>query len=140
MPETLRAPAPIVTLVRKYENMIKYGVIGASAVVVDLALFVLLHEVAGTAAWLAHSVSVGVAVVWSFLLNAFFNFRTTDKLLARFVSFASVAFVGYLIGLVIIAVGVGPLDMGGTVSKVISMPVVFITQYILNSRISFRST
>ena len=138
--DTLKAPSAFADLARKHETMLKYGVIGASAVAVDVGLFVILHELFDVAAWAAHSASVGLAVVWSFLLNAFFNFRTTDRLLVRFVSFATVAFVGYLIGLAIIGAGMGWFDLGGTVAKLISMPVVFGTQYLLNSRISFRSS
>lgn len=123
---------------RKYKTLVMYGAIGASAVVIDLGLFILLHEVMDVNVWVAHSVSVGVAVVWSFLLNAFFNFGTTDRLLIRFASFATVSFVGYLVGLAVIAV-VTAGDVGGTPAKIISLPVVFITQYLLNSRISFRS-
>lgn len=123
---------------RKYKNLLMYGAIGASAVVIDLGLFVVLHEVMDVNVWVSHSVSVGVAVVWSFLLNAFFNFGTTDRLWMRFVSFATVSFIGYLVGLAVIAI-VTSGDIGGTPAKVISLPIVFITQYLLNSRISFRS-
>lgn len=135
-----RALPPLLALAKKHENLLKYGLIGASAVVIDLGLFVVLHEVFDVAPWLAHSISVGTSVVWSFLLNAFTNFRTTDNLFARFVSFAAVAFIGYLVGLVIISALTEGFDTGGTIAKVISMPPVFITQYVLNTKYSFRET
>lgn len=138
-PDPSATQSTLLTLFRKHENLIKYGLIGASAVVIDLGLFVLLHEVFDVAPWISHSVSVGVSVVWSFLLNAFFNFGTTDRLLARFVSFASVAFVGYLVGLAIIFFLTESFDTAGTIAKVISMPPVFLTQYVLNTRYSFRT-
>lgn len=139
MPANTLSVDGLTELYRRHENLIKYGFIGASAVVIDLGLFIVLHEFLDVAPWIAHSVSVAVAVVWSFLLNAFFNFRTTDRLLARFLSFATVSFIGYLVGLVVIAIAVSALGLGGTISKIISMPVVFITQYILNTKFSFRS-
>lgn len=140
-----RAPAAkpaggsLADLLRQHENLIKYGGIGATAVAIDLGVFVVMHEIFDFAPWLAHSVSVGLAVVWSFLLNAFFNFRTTDRLATRFLSFATVSFVGYLVGLVVIWLVVDGFDLGGTLAKVISMPLVFVTQYVLNTRYSFRA-
>lgn len=129
---------PLADLFRKHENLIKYGGIGATAVAIDLGVFVVLHEVFGSPLWIAHSVSVGLAVLWSFSLNAFFNFKTTDRLVARFASFSTVSFVGYLVGLLVIWLAVGAADLGGTVAKIVSLPIVFVTQYLLNSRISFR--
>lgn len=138
MSEGVIVSQPIAQLWRKHENLIKYGGIGATAVAIDLGLFVLLHEYFDAPLWIAHSVSVGVAVVWSFTLNAFFNFKTTDVLLARFLSFSTVSFVGYLVGLLVIWAAVSGADAGGTVGKILSLPIVFVTQYILNTKISFR--
>lgn len=129
----------IVDLYREHRNLANYALIGGSAVVVDLGLFILLHDVGGAGVVAAQSISVGVAVVWSFLLNAFFNFGTTDRLLARFLSFSAVSFIGYLVGLAIIVIAVEGFGIAGTIGKVLSMPVVFVTQYLLNSRFSFRS-
>ncbi len=141
--ETVVTPPDLTTriqaLYKQHENLLKYGIIGGSAVVVDVGLFVVLHELLDFAPWLAHSISVSVAVIWSFLLNAFFNFGTTDRLIARFISFASVAFVGYLVGLLIIWIAIDGFDLGGSAAKILSMPLVFTTQYLLNTRISFRS-
>jgi putative flippase GtrA len=119
--------------------LLRYLAIGASAAALDLALFVISFEVFGWNEAASQTLSVGCAVIWSFALNARFNFGVNDRLLLRFVSFCAVAVVGYLVGLGIILGLRDGFDVRPTFGKVVGMPVVFVAQYLLNSRISFRS-
>lgn len=121
----------------QHRNLILYAFIGGSAVMVDVVLFALLHEVFGWSAIASNSVSVPVAVVWSFTLNATINFKTTDVIMARLASFAAVSGIGFVASLLIIW-GVLGIGQPGLVAKLVSLPVVFILQYFLNSRLTFR--
>ena len=125
-------------LARRFEHLVKYLVIGATAAAIDLGLFLILHNAAGFAPLEAHSVSVPVAVVFSFTCNARHNFRTTDRIALRFASFITVAFVGYLVGTAVIQVVHGGLGFSANIAKALSLPLVFAVQYLLNSRVSFR--
>ncbi|MEZ5228392.1 MAG: GtrA family protein [Acidimicrobiales bacterium] len=118
-------------------HLILYAFIGGSAVVVDVGLFTLLHEVAGWQALAANAVSVPVSVVWSFVLNATINFKTTDVILARLASFSVVSGIGFAASQAIIWAAESA-GISGFVAKLVSLPLVFILQYLLNTRLTFR--
>ncbi len=137
--EAAGRPAPterIRRLVSEHRELLLYGVIGGSAVCVDFGVFLLLHTVGGVHELTSHAVSVGTAVLFSFALNARYNFRTTDRLATRFASFATVALVGFLIGAVVIW-SLVEFSIVAEVAKLISLPLVAGVQFILNSRFTF---
>ncbi len=121
-------------------TLLRYAGIGATAVLVDVATFMLLYNVVGLGEVWAQSISVAVAVVYSFTLNARWNFKVDDRLLSRFLSFVAVSFVGYLAGLAIILAASNWFDLSPNIGKIISLPVVFVIQYSLNRVTSFRAT
>lgn len=119
-------------------RLLMYILIGGVASTIDVVLFVLLYEVVGTSALVAHSISIPASAIYSFICNAFFNFRTTDRILSRLFSFSTVVALGYGLGALIIWLVVTYTNLGGTVGKLLSLPAVFAFQYFLNSRISFK--
>jgi len=119
-------------------KLIMYGLIGGVASAIDVGLFLVFHELLGTSALLAHSISIPISAVYSFGCNAWFNFKKTDKILFRAASFAFIVFLGYLLGAFIIWLVETYTGFNGTVGKFVSLPAVFIFQFILNSKISFR--
>ena len=119
-------------------KMLAYLFIGGIAASIDLGTFVFLYELFGLTAVISHSVSVPISAIFSFLCNAFFNFRKTDLLLFRSTSFPIVVALGYLLGVAIIIFVEDILQLGGTVGKLLSLPFVFLFQFYLNSKISFR--
>jgi putative flippase GtrA len=121
----------------RYRNLILYAFIGGSASALDLGLFSLLYFVLDWPALACHAVSVPVAVVYSFTLNATLNFRTTDEILARLASFAIVSGVGFVSGMGVIWLIEVLGGQSGLIAKVVSLPVVFGIQFLLNSRITF---
>ena len=119
-------------------KMLAYLFIGGVAASIDFGTFVFLYELVGLTAVISHSVSVPVSAIFSFLCNAFFNFRKTDLLLFRSISFLIVVVLGYLLGVAIIIFVGDILQLGGTIGKLVSLPFVFLFQFYLNSKISFR--
>lgn len=126
----------LTALAHKHQTLIKYFIIGATASAIDVVLFLLLYNVAGTTPLVAHSISVPTSVLFSFVVNARHNFKTTDHTALRLVSFVVVCTIGYAAGFGVIelcrAQGIGP-----NIGKILSLPVVFVLQYVLNSRITF---
>ena len=136
----------IATLSRLYErhqHLLKYLIIGGMASAIDLILFFVLYNLVGTSELFAHSVSVPTAVLFSFVVNARHNFKTNDYALIRFTSFCIVCAIGYAAGYAVI-ISVQQMFanevVGANIGKIVSLPVVFIIQYILNSKITFRRT
>jgi putative flippase GtrA len=127
----------IARLFKKHEHLVKYVVIGATAAALDLAIFMFLFNIMEATALQAHSVSVPTSVVFSFFANARHNFGTTDLWMLRMAIFAVVCTIGYAVGYFVIAIAVSS-GFGANIGKILSLPMVFLTQYFLNSRITFR--
>ena len=120
-------------------KILAYLFIGGIAATIDLGIFVFMYERVGLTAVISHSISVPISAIFSFLCNAFFNFRKTDLLLFRSISFLTVIGLGYLLGLAIIIFVGDILQLGGTIGKLVSLPFVFLFQFYSNSKISFRN-
>jgi putative flippase GtrA len=138
--QTVTDPAPLGALrglLARYRQFLIYAMIGGGAVVIDVGLFWLLAAPFGVAALAANAISVGVAVVYSFLANSFFNFKVWNRLLLRFLSFSVVSFIGFVASSLMLVVLSGVLGMDEVLVKVLSLPVVLLLQFGLNTRVTF---
>ena len=118
------------------ERLVKYFIIGVTASAIDVGLFMVLFNVAHTTPLMAHSISVPTSVLFSFTVNARHNFYTADHIVLRLISFAVVATIGYAVGYGMIEL-CRSVELGANVGKILSLPLVFVLQYLLNSRITF---
>lgn len=122
---------------KAHQQLLKYLLIGGAASAIDVLLFMALYNFAGFTEWQSHSVSVPTSVLFSFLINARHNFKISDHMWLRLTSFSIVCLIGFFVGYgVIEAVGAAGVD--ANIGKLASLPVVFVLQYVLNSRITFR--
>jgi len=119
-------------------ELILYGLIGGSTAALDVALFHLFFTI-GVPLLLANFISVNIAIALSFLLNAKFNFKKTDSLAKRAVSFFSIGYFGLLISLAILWVGVDVLKYQELYVKVFSVVIVAAVQYVLNKFLTFKN-
>ena len=157
--EALEEAAEGATLSRlwnEHQHFIKYLIIGGSASALDVILFLVLNNQFGFTSTAAQWISVSTSVVYSFLINARHNFKTNDHMWLRLFSFCMVALLGLLVGWGIILFTesqgwvldfgqfipamsgfvIGSSDLG----KFISLPFVFVLQFVLNSKITFMKT
>jgi len=118
------------------ERLVKYFIIGATASAIDVGLFMVLFNIAHTTPLLAHSISVPTSVLFSFIVNARHNFYTANHIVLRLISFTVVATIGYAVGYGMIEL-CRSVGLGANVGKILSLPLVFVLQYLLNSRITF---
>lgn len=123
----------------KHKHLVNYLLIGGTASAIDVLLFLVLFNVVGTSALVAHSIAVPTSVLFSFVVNARHNFKTHDHLALRLTSFIAVCTIGYVVGYAII-VGAASAGLGENLGKFISLPFVFVVQYVLNSKITFRQS
>ena len=119
-------------------KFVTYLFIGGFAASIDVGIFIFLHELIEIKSLISHSISVPISAIFSFSANAYLNFKKSDLLFYRFVSFSAVVGIGYLLGILIIFIIDNVLQLGGTLGKLVSLPFVVILQFSLNSKITFR--
>lgn len=127
----------IVGMIARRATLLRYLLIGGGAVVLDVGLFLLADRVFGWHPVLSNTFSTGVAMVASFLANSYANFRITDRLWLRFLSFAAVAGAGWLLSTVIIWIAVDVVGLDPVVAKILTLLPVVALQYSLNKTITF---
>jgi putative flippase GtrA len=123
--------------VTAHPQFLLYLVIGGSATGIDVAVYAVLTAIADTSPLIANTISVGIAIVYSYLINAFLNFRVRDRLFLRLVSFVVVCVGGYFISTTMIWFLTDVWLLGPLISKVLTLPVVIVFQYCLNKRVTF---
>ncbi len=121
-------------------EIVRYCLVGASGVLVDLALLALLHEVAGVPLLFANALSFTGAVASNYRLNSWWTFRTREQR-SHMVGGALFLFAA-LVGLAINTAGLwgftDRLGMHYVPAKLILVAVVFIWNFAFNSAITFR--
>lgn len=132
---------PLVSFIKKccfrFRNLILYGLIGSFSSSLDFVVFYYLVNFLKANFLLANCVSVTCGICTSFFLNREFNFRQKDKTLLRWAIFFAVGLMGLLISSVILLILINRLYFDKITSKVISIILVVIVQYLLNKYISF---
>ena len=73
----------------------------------------------------------------SFFLNRNLNFKVKDNVLRRMMIFFVVAFIGYLVSVVLLLLYVEYLLIDPMYSKPMTLPVILLIQFLLNKKITF---
>ncbi|MEV5537520.1 GtrA family protein [Saccharopolyspora shandongensis] len=118
-------------------SLLLYAVIGASGVLLDYLLFLLLFNAAGLHEQLANAISTTAGITNNFVLNTLFNFRKRDRIAVRFLRFYAVGVAGIALTFVLLQVFSGWLGIDPNLVKAGSLPVVLIFQYSINKKWSF---
>ena len=120
------------------KQFLLYCVIGASGVTLDFGIYSLLVKTRLLDYQAANAVGYSSGTLLSFILNARFNFRVTDKIPLRLVSFFSIAFLGWLVSAGLLHLLIGRFNFDKYLSKFATLIVVVLLQYNLNRLLSFR--
>jgi putative flippase GtrA len=120
------------------KQFLLYCVIGASGVTLDFGIYSLLVKTRLLDYQAANAAGYSSGTLLSFILNARFNFRVTDKIPLRLTSFFSIAFLGWLVSAGLLHLLIGRFNFDKYLSKFATLIVVVLLQYNLNRRLSFR--
>jgi putative flippase GtrA len=112
-------------------------VCGGSGVTLDFLAFSGLVYL-GVWYQLANIVGYAAGTLLSFFLNRAITFGVYDAPVRRFLSFAGVAVVGYVISSAVLWLLVERLGIHPMVAKIMTLFVVLATQFSLNTLITFR--
>ncbi len=125
-------------LYNKYRELIKYCIIGCSGALLDFIVYTILIKAFGMNYLLANALSVTAGITNNFFLNAYLNFKVTDNMFKRFISFYLVGMLGLLISEILLYLLVDIMIMNSIIAKIITIFVITIVQFILNKTITFK--
>lgn len=130
-------PSGLLGLMTRHRRFLLYAVIGVGAVVTDVGLYAVLTASVSMHPLVANTISTFTSMACSFTANAVLNFRVTNQILLRFMSFTLVTLAGYLLSTTMIAVMVGGLGIGALIAKGVTLPIVLVLQFTLNKKVTF---
>ncbi|MGO8765721.1 MAG: GtrA family protein [Limisphaerales bacterium] len=119
-------------------QFVVYCLIGASGVALDFSIYSLLVAKFPSHYQWANAAGYSSGTILSFFLNAHFNFKTRDWLLARFLSFCLVGFLGWAASAEVLSLTIGLWHWNKYLAKLLTLAVVVALQYNLNRLISFK--
>lgn len=128
----------LLSLYRRYRNFILYCFIGCSGAGLDLIIYSILVSFTDIDYQIANMISCSCGIINNFFLNYFFNFKTRNRFVIRFLSFYSVGLLGLGISSLMLYLLIERLGINKIFAKILTIFVVTIVQYALNKYISFR--
>lgn len=124
-------------LIANNRKLITYGLIGLSAALVDVFFFFYFYKTLSFPSTLSTALSMFISMCYGFMMNIFFNFNVYDRLIPRFFSYAAVSFVGLVLSSGSLYLFTDTFGYDGGIVKIITLPFIFLTQYLLNTHFSF---
>ena len=121
---------------KDFRYILLYGIIGGLAAIVDFSIFTLCVKEFRVSAIISNLISMHIGMLVSFSLNTYFNFKKTDKLFRRFLSYYSIVLVGMGISTLIIMIGTNYLPV--LIVKLIAIVIVTVIQYLFNRLITYK--
>lgn len=123
-----------------WRRFIKFGIIGGSALVIDIAIYYLLTRTWQVPYLLSRSVSLTVALFWNFTLNRNWTFRAmTGKVGHQAVRFLTVMAVTSLLSLFLMRVGVSTLGLPDLLVLLTVSVLITLINFFSHSRWSYKS-
>ncbi len=139
-----KADAFLASIYKDYLKFFKYMGVGVIGTIVDLAVLYSLVGFGDVFYMYANVVSYAAGTVVNFFLNRCYTFNNTyKKVHFQFMSFAAVAAIGWVLSEILLYIFVTYLfgdssDLTVMVSKVMATFIVFIFNYIVNKRTTFK--
>jgi putative flippase GtrA len=128
----------IYSLFFRYQQLIRYGIIGCLCVGIDLLIFVLLTQIINIPYLYANVFSVYCAISVSFFLNRYFTFKVKNKVILRLISFYLVGSIGLLISSGLLILFIERMYLNKVIAKVFTLACIALVQFLLNKNVSFK--
>ena len=127
-------------IIRRYRHLILYGIIGSLSASIDFGIFTMLSEVTSIPFLIINSISVVCGITCSFCLNRIYNFKVKDHVIKRYTIFLIVGLCGLLLSNIILYVAVNISGINCIISKLLSIFIVALLQFLANKYIAFKQT
>lgn len=128
----------MVELIKKFKHLILYGIIGSCSSGLDFSIYTLFVKVCDINYLLANCCSVLVGIVTSFVLNRRYNFKVTNHTARRFITFLCVGLLGLMLSNVILYLCIDYGSLNELVSKLLSIVLVVMLQFLVNKYVTFK--
>ncbi len=125
-------------LYSRFRNLILYGIIGSCTATLDFLIFTALTQGLNLYYIIANIISCSTGILCSFLLNRKYNFKVTDHTARRLLIFVAVGLTGMLLSSLILRITIEQFKWNELLSKLVSIVIVVLFQFLLNKHISFR--
>ena len=129
-------------LMKKYEELIKYLLIGGLTTVLNYIVFALLVNEAKLEMHPSNLIAWGVSVIFAYLTNKLFVFESKsfkiDVLAKEILTFGAARVFSFILEEVILFIFVDKLGMEKLIIKLIANIIVIIVNYILSKFIIFK--
>ena len=129
---------PLKDIFARNRQFILYCLIGGTGVTLDFLVYSTLVGMAGWHVQYANALGYACGTVLSFILNARYNFKASDRLAIRFLCFCFVALLGWLASAGALYLLVDRFGLDKYLAKLATIGVVVMVQYNLNRLLSFR--
>ena len=126
------------SLYSRFRNLILYGMIGSFTASLDFLIFTTLTQWLDVYYIISNVISCSTGILCSFLLNRKYNFKVTDHMARRLLIFVSVGVLGLFLSSVLLRIFIDSFHWNELLSKLLSIAIVVLFQFLLNKYISFR--
>lgn len=122
----------------KFHDLILYGIIGSFSAGLDFAVYTFLIQLMGISYLPANCISVFGGISTSFYLNRNYNFKVKDHVAQRFSFFLIVGLSGLMLSNIILFICIERMSMNKIISKLLSIVLVVLFQFLLNKYKTFK--
>lgn len=123
----------------KYHKFFKYSAIGVISASIDFLVFYILNTSTPINYLIINIISISFGITNSFFLNAKLNFKVHDNYIKRFAKFYAVGILGIIISNILLLIFHEQIGVSVIISKIVTIFIVVIMQFILNSKYSLAS-
>jgi putative flippase GtrA len=123
----------------KVTQLIKFGIVGCSGLVIDFAITYFFKEYVGLNRFIANALGFGAAVTNNYFIHRFWTFKNNEKRIAQqFLKFLMVSIIGLGLNTLCIYTIQQWGHLSFYVAKFIAIVLVFIWNYTINAQITFK--
>jgi putative flippase GtrA len=122
----------------KHRHFILYVMVALVGIAVDVGCFNFCHWVLGFNERWSQFIGANLGLINNFILNALFNFKTTNKIAFRFLSYYGINFIGMLIRDQLMLLFALKLGFNASLVQLVALAFVSLAQFVANKFITFR--
>lgn len=122
----------------KYQEIARYLICGVSTTIVDFVVFYLLHRCLAMNTLIATALAWLAAVIFAYITNHAFVFKSDNKVLQEFISFIGVRVASGMMQVCLMVILCDVLKLNDIYAKIIVGAIVTITNYIASKVFVFK--